>query len=243
MLQALVAGVASAAVMGKVYWRRAKRFLGFGRDETPRRVGTTGRTSRRLRCALAGSLGGRRARPVAADMAAEPRSHRLRRHERRPRPSGPPERPREGPRARGRDGRPPHRRGDRELQAAAVHDATSSGRSSSRTCRASRASCPRRRSTTSRTCGSYRPDFVVHGDDWQTGVQAATRQRVIEVLAEWGGELVEVPYTEGISSTALNQSLREIGVTPTIRHGAPAAPARRRSRSSGCSRRTTGSPA
>jgi phosphoenolpyruvate phosphomutase len=40
---------------------------------------------------------------------------------------------------------------------------------------------------------------------------------VIEVLAEWGGDLVEVPYTEGISSTALNRSLREIGVTPTIR--------------------------
>ena len=35
MLQALVAGVASAAVMGKVYWRRAKRFLGFRREETP----------------------------------------------------------------------------------------------------------------------------------------------------------------------------------------------------------------
>ena len=63
----------------------------------------------------------------------------------------------------------------------------------------------------------YRPGFVVHGDDWQTGVQARTRQRVIEVLAEWGGQLVEVPYTAGISSTALNQSLREIGVTPTIR--------------------------
>lgn len=33
MLQALVAGVASAAVMAKLYWRRAKRFLGIGRDE------------------------------------------------------------------------------------------------------------------------------------------------------------------------------------------------------------------
>ena len=63
----------------------------------------------------------------------------------------------------------------------------------------------------------YRPDYVVHGDDWVTGVQAATRQTVIDVLAEWGGELVEVPYTEGISSTALNRSLKEIGVTPTIR--------------------------
>jgi len=33
LLQGLVAGVASAAVMTKLYWRRAKRFLGFGRDE------------------------------------------------------------------------------------------------------------------------------------------------------------------------------------------------------------------
>ena len=43
----------------------------------------------------------------------------------------------------------------------------------------------------------YRPDFVVHGDDWRTGVQAATRQRVIDVLAEWGGELVEVAVHRG----------------------------------------------
>ena len=64
---------------------------------------------------------------------------------------------------------------------------------------------------------TYQPDYVVHGDDWQTGVQARVRQRVIDVLAEWGGELVEVPYTEGISSTALNQSLKEIGITPAVR--------------------------
>jgi phosphoenolpyruvate phosphomutase / 2-hydroxyethylphosphonate cytidylyltransferase len=62
-----------------------------------------------------------------------------------------------------------------------------------------------------------RPDFVVHGDDWRTGVQAKTRQTVIDVLSEWGGKLVEVEYTEGISSTALNQALREIGVTPAVR--------------------------
>jgi hypothetical protein len=33
LLQGLVAGVAGVVVTGKVYWRRAKRFLGFGRDE------------------------------------------------------------------------------------------------------------------------------------------------------------------------------------------------------------------
>jgi len=63
----------------------------------------------------------------------------------------------------------------------------------------------------------YRPDIVVHGDDWQTGIQARTRARVIAVLSEWGGELVEVAYTEGISSTALNRVVKEIGVTPTAR--------------------------
>ena len=36
-----------------------------------------------------------------------------------------------------------------------------------------------------------RPDFVVHGDDWKTGVQQETRRRVIETLAQWGGRLVE----------------------------------------------------
>jgi phosphoenolpyruvate phosphomutase len=60
-------------------------------------------------------------------------------------------------------------------------------------------------------------DFVVHGDDWQTGAQVQTRQRVIDVLSEWGGQLIEVPYTSGISSTQLNQDLKQIGTTPDIR--------------------------
>ena len=63
----------------------------------------------------------------------------------------------------------------------------------------------------------YRPDYVVHGDDWKTGVQSETRQRVIDTLAEWGGELVEPPYTEGISSTQLHTALKEVGTTPAIR--------------------------
>lgn len=62
-----------------------------------------------------------------------------------------------------------------------------------------------------------KPDIVVHGDDWKDGVQAKTRQQVIDTLAKWGGELVEPSYTVGISSTALNNSLKEIGTTPDIR--------------------------
>ena len=62
-----------------------------------------------------------------------------------------------------------------------------------------------------------RPDFVVHGDDWREGVQRAVRQSVIETISTWGGELIEIPYTSGISSTHLNQALKEIGTTPDIR--------------------------
>ncbi len=64
---------------------------------------------------------------------------------------------------------------------------------------------------------ALKPDYVVHGDDWKEGVQQKTRQNVIDTLAEWGGELVEVPYTQGISSTALNKAVKELGTTPQIR--------------------------
>lgn len=64
---------------------------------------------------------------------------------------------------------------------------------------------------------TLKPDYVVHGDDWQEGVQKKTRERVVEVLRAWGGTLVEVPYTKGISSTQLNNTLKEIGTTPGVR--------------------------
>jgi len=63
----------------------------------------------------------------------------------------------------------------------------------------------------------YKPDYVVHGDDWREGVQREVREAVIRVLKEWDGELVEVPYTNGISSTQLHQALKEIGTTPETR--------------------------
>lgn len=64
---------------------------------------------------------------------------------------------------------------------------------------------------------SLKPDFVVHGDDWREGVQKEVRQRVIDALGKWGGELIEVPYTEGISSTQLHKAMKEVGTTPEIR--------------------------
>jgi len=62
-----------------------------------------------------------------------------------------------------------------------------------------------------------RPDFVVHGDDWKEGVQSKTRQQVIDCLSQWKGELIEVSYTQDISSTKLNNALMEVGTTSDIR--------------------------
>lgn len=62
-----------------------------------------------------------------------------------------------------------------------------------------------------------KPDFVVHGDDWNVGIQKKTREEVIRTLNEWGGQLIEIPYTSGISSTQLHRVVKEIGTTPEIR--------------------------
>jgi phosphoenolpyruvate phosphomutase / 2-hydroxyethylphosphonate cytidylyltransferase len=61
---------------------------------------------------------------------------------------------------------------------------------------------------------SLKPKYVVHGDDWKEGVQKSTRQKVIDTLSIWGGELIEVPYTKNISSTELQASLKQNGILP-----------------------------
>jgi len=62
-----------------------------------------------------------------------------------------------------------------------------------------------------------KPDYVVHGDDWLEGSQKELRERVIDSMKEWGGELVEVPYTHGVSISKLDEELMQIGITPQMR--------------------------
>ena len=64
-----------------------------------------------------------------------------------------------------------------------------------------------------------KPDFVVHGDDWKSGVQSAIRQKVIDLISDWGGKLIEPKYTEGISSTKINNEIKKLGTTPNLRLG------------------------
>ena len=64
-----------------------------------------------------------------------------------------------------------------------------------------------------------RPDFVVHGDDWKDGKQSKYRQEVIDLLSEWGGELIEVKYSSDISDKNLKNQLMKLGVTTVHRLG------------------------
>ncbi len=62
-----------------------------------------------------------------------------------------------------------------------------------------------------------RPDYVVHGDDWKSGPQSEIRQKVIATLSKWDGQLIEVPYSTGISASQLSAQIRSHGVTPQNR--------------------------
>lgn len=40
-----------------------------------------------------------------------------------------------------------------------------------------------------------KPDYVIHGDNWKYNEQASIRQEVIDILKDWNGQLIEIPYT------------------------------------------------
>ena len=62
-----------------------------------------------------------------------------------------------------------------------------------------------------------RPDFMIHGDDWKTNYLSKIREDCFEVMKEWSGQIIEIPYTQGINSSALAENARAIGTTPDIR--------------------------
>lgn len=63
----------------------------------------------------------------------------------------------------------------------------------------------------------YKPNYLIHGDDWKDGIEAPIRTECIEALSEYGGTLIEIPYTKGFSSDGLNARIQQIGTTPDSR--------------------------
>ena len=62
-----------------------------------------------------------------------------------------------------------------------------------------------------------KPHYLVHGDDWRTGVQKNTRKKAIKVLKKWSGKLVEPKYTINISSTLIKKEIKNIFLSPLNR--------------------------
>ena len=63
----------------------------------------------------------------------------------------------------------------------------------------------------------YRPDFVVHGDNWQTGFQKPVRDEVLSVLESYGGKLVEYPYASDPKYKQLEDRARAELSLPDVR--------------------------
>ncbi len=64
-----------------------------------------------------------------------------------------------------------------------------------------------------------RPDIIVHGDDWRTGLQQPIREQVIDLLKEYGGELREFPYTVNEEYDKLEAHARMQLSMPDMRRG------------------------
>ena len=63
----------------------------------------------------------------------------------------------------------------------------------------------------------YKPDYIIHGDDWLQGPDKYIRDEVFEVMKKQGGEVIEIPYTKGITSSGLASEMEALGTTPQAR--------------------------
>ncbi|MCR5240510.1 MAG: phosphoenolpyruvate mutase [Prevotella sp.] len=63
----------------------------------------------------------------------------------------------------------------------------------------------------------YKPDYIIHGDDWLEGPDKYIRDEVFKVMEAMGGKVIEIPYTKGITSSGLAEELESLGTTPQAR--------------------------
>ena len=61
------------------------------------------------------------------------------------------------------------------------------------------------------------PDYIVHGDNWSDEAMLAIKKNIIDVLDEYGGELIEVPYTFNPKVQKIDRQMREKLAMPELR--------------------------
>ena len=61
------------------------------------------------------------------------------------------------------------------------------------------------------------PDYVVHGDNWNSGPLQTIRNNIVGLLEEYGGKLVEIPYTRNENVQKIDRQMREKLAMPELR--------------------------
>lgn len=61
------------------------------------------------------------------------------------------------------------------------------------------------------------PDYIVHGDNWTSGPLKAIRNNIVGLLNQYGGELIEVPYTRNENVQKIDRQMREKLAMPELR--------------------------
>lgn len=62
-----------------------------------------------------------------------------------------------------------------------------------------------------------RPDYVIHGDNWNTGPEKSIRDGVVSLLSKYGGELIDVPYTYNENVRRIDSRIKEKLSMPEFR--------------------------
>lgn len=63
----------------------------------------------------------------------------------------------------------------------------------------------------------YKPNYIIHGDDWQEGGARAMRDEVYKTMEKIGGEVIEIPYTKNVTASGIREEIDSLGVTPAMR--------------------------
>ncbi|HBH95682.1 MAG TPA: phosphoenolpyruvate mutase [Ruminococcaceae bacterium] len=68
-----------------------------------------------------------------------------------------------------------------------------------------------------RVIEKIRPDYVIHGDNWLSGATKAIRDNVEGLLTEYGGKIIDVPYTYNENVRRIDAKMREKLAMPEFR--------------------------
>lgn len=64
---------------------------------------------------------------------------------------------------------------------------------------------------------TYRPDYIIHGDNWKRGPLKAIRDNVEKLLSQYGGQIIDIPYTYNENVKHIDDKIKEKLAMPEFR--------------------------